>query len=717
MQSFDKVVILIPSLNPDEKLEKTVAGLKDVGFNDIIIVNDGSPSEFDKKFDNCENQLGCTVLKHIRNRGKGAAIKSGLRYLRNFRPDCLGVITVDADGQHLPKDVANCATSMLEQQNKVILGVRDFSLPDVPKRSRLGNKITSGVFKLLCGMKISDTQTGLRAIPSKYFVDFMKIEGNRYEYETNMLLEMKDLEIPFKEVKIETVYIEENKTSHFHPVRDSIRIYKRILKFFLNSICCTLIDKTLLWALLSFAFKGSLLIPKAIARFVSSSLNLAINKKYVFKSKQKAGPTVLKYIGLAIPQLLIETVIDKLLVKAFDITSGIGKTLIDALVCTVIFFISYNVQKNWVFKAKKENTGDKKSGKKLKTKQIVGRSVLVFFTCLVLCIVTVFSGCLVIANGPSNTVRDLLVLSAKQASATKWVPSLFLSKEEIDKIVEGGSEVTVDTMDISDVTEKTNDDEWADCVDEGVKYFTVQKATFKAYVMLVKDPTRVYVGTSSNNFATATEGMRLFKMVEKENCIAAINGGEFSDPSGMGTGAQPMGLTYSKGKRVWGSGTSNRTFIGFDKDNKLHVFESVSQAKADELGIRDAVSFQTGNTLITHEGESVKAYYKDSNRGTAQRTAIGQRADGTVIMIVTDGRTASSIGANYNDIINMMLSYGAVTAGMLDGGSSAMMYYRDYYTKLKMDTSELDQYQLQGLVNKYKAFTPPRRIPTYFCVS
>ena len=110
-------------------------------------------------------------------------------------------------------------------------------------------------------------------------------------------------------------------------------------------------------------------------------------------------------------------------------------------------------------------------------------------------------------------------------------------------------------------------------------------------------------------------------------------------------------------------------------------------------------------------------HYSDNNTGTAQRTAIGQRADSTVILLVTDGRSASSLGATRNDVIDVMVEYGAVCAGMLDGGSSSLMYYEDYYTKYSYDTNALDQYQKKGLVNKYKAFTTPRRMPTYFCVA
>lgn len=211
-------------------------------------------------------------------------------------------------------------------------------------------------------------------------------------------------------------------------------------------------------------------------------------------------------------------------------------------------------------------------------------------------------------------------------------------------------------------------------------------------------------------------GMKIFDMAEKENAVAVINAGEFADPGGQGTGNNPMGITYSKGECVWND-SLRRTFIGFDKDNNLVVTEPMDKATAQELGIRDGVSFQNGNVLITNEDGNITMHYADNNTGTAQRTAIGQRADGTVILLVTDGRSASSLGATRNDVIDVMVKYGAVTAGMLDGGSSSLMYYEDYYTKYGIDPETLDEYQKMGLVNRYKAFTTPRRMPTYICVA
>ena len=157
--------------------------------------------------------------------------------------------------------------------------------------------------------------------------------------------------------------------------------------------------------------------------------------------------------------------------------------------------------------------------------------------------------------------------------------------------------------------------------------------------------------------------------------------------------------------------------MGFDNNDKFICRESMTANEADELGIRDAVSFQNGNLLIDNADGKVNLHYGDNNKGAAQRTAIGQRADGVVLMLVTDGRSASSIGATRNDVIDILVEYGAVSAGMLDGGSSTMMYYRNYYNVYNIDQTKLDEFQKQGLVNKYKAFTKPRRLPTCFIVT
>lgn len=374
---------------------------------------------------------------------------------------------------------------------------------------------------------------------------------------------------------------------------------------------------------------------------------------------------------------------------------------------------------NKPIKPDRENEPKKEKPKRAKKskKGLAGKIALYAGTVFVFVLACVIIACYVLLNGPSTTMRDALVLSAKQASATKWIPGLFLDEALVQQIEANSKTVTYDVISMEDVAPPQNEeqekDEWADAID-GIRLDIIQKPAFKGYMLMIKDPTRVFVGTSSD-FKSGREGIRIFDAADKYQAVCAINGGEFPDGAGVGNGGTPIGITYSQGKLVF-SGHTNRTFMGLTNDNKLIVSEGMTQARAQELGIRDGVCFQTGNCLITNDGQNMTLHYSDKNTGRAQRTAIGQRADGTILMLVTDGRTASSLGATHNDLIEVMLEYGATAAGKLDGGSSAMMYYRDYFDLYGIDKATLDEYGRRGLVNTYKAFSPPRKLPTFFIV-
>ncbi len=707
----DNIVLIIPSLNPDEKLKSTVNGMLGAGFKKIIVVNDGSDKKHIENFPE-QNQY-ITVLTQPVNCGKGAALKLAFDYIYKNLPDTDAVITVDGDGQHTPEDTLKCAKAIIGgDKNTAVLGCRNFSLEGIPARSRIGNKITSGIFKLLCGIKISDTQTGLRAFPYSILPLLCEIKGERFEYETNMLLKFKQKGINISEVSIETVYIEDNATSHFRPIIDSIKIYRFIFAYFISSFISFLTDISLFYIICKI-FEGVLgkwtvLTATVIARAISSIINYSINRSKVFDAKEGHKKSLLRYYALAIPIMLASAGTVSLLSVLLS-TTPIIKTVIKIIVDTILFIISYRLQQTWVFSEKKKT--DKRITKKLTAKKIIGRTFLSVITAILMAVITVVCACMMICYGPSESLRNMTVIMAKEASATKWIPDLFLPKDTIDQIIADSEKLDTQTFN-PDLLITSNDDEWVD----GTQLIFLSKPKFKAYVLLVRDPSRISVGVSSDNFKNAKQGSVIFDITEKYNCLAAINGGEFADIGGVGTGATPMGLTYSGGKNVWNDGL-RRTFIGFDKNNKLVCAEKITKAQADALNIRDGVAFKTGNVLIEQVGDEVKAYKANRNIGTAQRTAIGQKADGTVIMIVTDGRAMDSIGATRNDIIDIMLSYGAVTAGMLDGGSSAMMYYENYADTFKIDTSEFDEYQSKGLVNRYKAFSEPRYIPTYFIVS
>ena len=372
----------------------------------------------------------------------------------------------------------------------------------------------------------------------------------------------------------------------------------------------------------------------------------------------------------------------------------------------------------------KRNKQKKERSKSMKMFLLVAKRTLITLLVLVLFLVgSVYALGLTLANGPSPSLRDMLVLSAKQASATKWLPGLFLDDETINEIMANSEKVTVTEIDIndfkpkppqgSDVSDGEEYDEWAD-YPEGVRLEFLQGSTYRAYLTVVKDPSRVFVGVC-DNVGVAPQGMTIFQISKKYDAHVVINAGEFPD-NGSSPGNVPLGITYSQGECVWDD-IAYRTFIGIDKNNRLVVKEGMTKEEAEALDIRDGVCFQNGNVLITNENGKVQLHYSEGNVGAAQRTAIGQRADGTMLLVVTDGRSAASIGASRNDIIDLLVSQGAVVAGMLDGGTSSLMYFDNYISRYHIDESTLDQYQLQGIVNKYKAFIPPRTMPTYFVVA
>lgn len=347
------VTIIIPSLNPDEKLMQVVNALVAEGFKDIVIVNDGSDAAHQEPFAQASKLKECTVLKHAINLGKGRALKTAFTYCLNNRTDCEGVVTVDGDNQHKAKDIAACAVKMRECGNKVILGVRDFSGSNVPYKSRVGNNLTSMVFKFACGMKISDTQTGLRAIPFEYLKQMCLVEGERFEYETNMLLVLKKENIGYEEVNIETVYIDENQTSHFNPIKDSIKIYRIIFKFLFGSLSSSVID-IVLFAVVNYLTAGlgselSILVSTVAARAVSSFYNFNFNRKAVFNSKSAVKSSIVKYYTLCVVQMILSYVLVlaiNTLLSAGNILTVVSKIVVD----TVLFLISFQIQRAWVFK-------------------------------------------------------------------------------------------------------------------------------------------------------------------------------------------------------------------------------------------------------------------------------------------------------------------------------------------------------------------------------
>ena len=356
--------LIIPSLDPDEKLSQTVFSAIAEGVDDIILVDDGSSGDNRHIFTELETTLPqVTLLTHEKNLGKGAALKTAFTYFLKNRTGRDGVVTADGDGQHRIEDIIACAREMTRGEKAVVLGCRNFDLAGVPAKSRLGNKITSLVFRLFFGMKLSDTQTGLRAVPTQYVSSLMEAKGTRYEYETNMLLLMGQNQIPYREVKIETVYFDHNNASHFRPVRDSIRVYGLVVKYAANSLASSVVDLLMFYLFGQFVFVGggrrAVLLSTVGARVISSVVNFAMNRQFVFESRSGMVQAFIRYVCLAVPVMLVSWLtVYSLSTLAGSGIGQAGRTLLKAPVDTVLFLISFRVQRRWVFAEKQQSGGD-----------------------------------------------------------------------------------------------------------------------------------------------------------------------------------------------------------------------------------------------------------------------------------------------------------------------------------------------------------------------
>ncbi len=339
------MTVLIPAFEPDERLIRLVTELKSKSDYNIVIVNDGSDETFDYIFETVKN-IGCTVLIHKINRGKGMALKTGFAYILDNGDKNSGVVTADADGQHLVDDIIRVANFIPASQKNIVLGVRKF-IGNVPLRSTIGNAITRAVFSLVSGEKISDTQTGLRGLPFSILPWLISLEGERFEYEMNMLLKAKAAGIKFTQVDIETVYIAGNMSSHFRTIRDSVRVYLPFFKFCFTGITSAVVDYVLL-----FVFQwltGNLLIAVVVARVASSAVNYTINRYLVFVSAKKERKTLTELIYYYI-LVCILLALNYLLLSYLSQNLKINLFLSKVLTELTLFFISYVVQHFIIFR-------------------------------------------------------------------------------------------------------------------------------------------------------------------------------------------------------------------------------------------------------------------------------------------------------------------------------------------------------------------------------
>lgn len=343
---LQKPTILIPAYKPDEKLVVLVKDLQAVGFSDLVVVDDGGGGDYASLFNQCA-ALGCVVLHHGINMGKGRALKTGLNHCLVRGLAGTGIITADADGQHTPADILRIADAMAESSDRLVLGVRHFS-GHVPLRSRFGNSITRRLFALINGETIQDTQTGLRGLPDSLIPLFLSLAGERYEYEMNMLLAIRPNAIPIRQVPIETIYIEGNKSSHFNTILDSARIYRLLLAFILSSLMAAAVDYAI-FIMMTLLLPGQLLVSVVTARVTSSLVNFTINRHLVFRQKNAGQMTVVRYYALVVTIMLLNYGLIELLSNRIGINLYVAKVIADLS----LYALSFLAQRDFVYRKRR----------------------------------------------------------------------------------------------------------------------------------------------------------------------------------------------------------------------------------------------------------------------------------------------------------------------------------------------------------------------------
>ncbi|WP_417657618.1 GtrA family protein [Pseudidiomarina aestuarii] len=337
-------IIIIPALDPDQRLVDLIAELlgqyRDT-FQHLVVVNDGSSevTAFQEvaKFD------AVTVLEHEQNRGKGAALKTAMKWLLGQSITAVGAVTADADGQHRPHDIARVAQQLVQQPDTLWLGGRCFDGNDVPLRSRIGNRFSRFMFRLGLGVDVEDTQTGLRGIPFAVLPALLESDSDHYEFELDMLMFTKRMQFPIDSIPIETVYENNNEVSHFRPLIDSMMIYRKFIKFSGVSIISAVIDYGVFAVI--YAFTGEILAAIAGARLFSGIFNFTANRQWVFQRGGQLRWDAAKYTALAVVLVLLNYAFTKSLLW-LGLTPFVGKPLSEFMV----FLLSYKLQKKLIFK-------------------------------------------------------------------------------------------------------------------------------------------------------------------------------------------------------------------------------------------------------------------------------------------------------------------------------------------------------------------------------
>ena len=337
------VAFVIPAYEPTTALLEVVEGIRGSDVGRILIVDDGSGPEFRPLFDKLARMEGVDVARHAINLGKGAALKTGINVALLSHPNCVGIVTADADGQHLPLDIIAVADELRAMPDALVLGVRSFG-SDVPFRSRLGNLTTRHLLRLVLGPKLADTQTGLRGIPASFAKLVLRIPTSGYDFELDMIVRAKHHDLLVREIRIQTVYEDGNPTSHFRPLFDSMKIYFVLFRFGVLAALTAIVDNLVFYAV--FLSSESILVSQGMGRLIALAFNYIAARNVVFLSRQRHETVLPKYVALVV----ISGLCSYLLIKGILSILEIGVLAAKVLAELTLFFANFAILRDFVFR-------------------------------------------------------------------------------------------------------------------------------------------------------------------------------------------------------------------------------------------------------------------------------------------------------------------------------------------------------------------------------
>lgn len=339
-----RCAVVIPAYQPSAALVDLIGALGADAARPIVLVDDGSGADCAEIFARAAALPYVHLLRHDANRGKGAALKTAIRFALDTFPDLVGIVTADADGQHHPEDIARVGAVLLAGKGSLVLGARAFQ-GTVPLRSRLGNTLTRGIMHLLLGRKLRDTQTGLRGIPAALLPQLLQVESSGYEFELEMLLLAHHQSVPVVEEPIRTIYEEGNRSSHFNPLVDSMKIYFVLLRFASVSLLTALLDNLVFYV--AYRRTGEVLLSQALGRTLAVTFNYWMVRRSVFYSRQHHRTTLPKYLALVLLSGTASYGGIRLLGAGLGVPAVPAKLAVESL----LFFVNFAVQRLLIFRA------------------------------------------------------------------------------------------------------------------------------------------------------------------------------------------------------------------------------------------------------------------------------------------------------------------------------------------------------------------------------